>query len=212
MVSSRQVSSAQRFFTANTLRGTKKTDMRRVVNLAAYPRDHGLKEDDPVPPAEFGSWGLRPLQLGRELDSGESCLLQAPPRFSYCSIQHIRTTRYMMQRAKHPPKRKMSYEFFSTGYRKKTFVGVASSGYLKSDKHETTDTEDTENSNAETVTFEPALTGRPLPEGMKIVSVVSFRPSSTIALAKGCENIHQNQTPAWLSATNLGTRDFLFRL
>jgi len=65
-----------------------------------------------------------------------------------------------MQRAKHTPKRKMPDEFFSTGYGKKTVVGTSSSGYLKSYNDDTTDTEDTENSDAETVTFEPALTRR----------------------------------------------------
>ena len=36
----------------------------------------------------------------------------------------IRTIEYIMQRAKHSPKRKMPAEFFSTEYSKKMFVGV----------------------------------------------------------------------------------------
>jgi len=103
-----------------------------------------------------------------------------------------------MQPAKLSPKRKIPNDFFSTGYRQRPFAGVVSNGYLKSDKHDITDTEDTENSDAETVTFEPAITRRPSPEGMKTGSSVSFRPhsSSTTAIAEGYENIYLNQTPA----------------
>lgn len=48
-----------------------------------YQREHGLGEDDPVPPVQFGyyGWGPGPFELERELEIEEPCFLQAVSQF-----------------------------------------------------------------------------------------------------------------------------------
>jgi len=88
-----------------------------------------------------------------------------------------------------------------------------SSGYLKSDKHDITNTEGTKNNDTKTITFKLTITKRPLPISIKTSSLVLFQlySLSTTVITKGFKNLYLNQTPA-ISVKVLTSLKTLIRL